>query len=151
MSGKKVGELFGKPIVQGGENPENTLKRGEFLLKEDQGNYSLMERDGFEIKEVTKGGEIDLDKIIVISSKAIYLEPNLTPEQFEQYYKDYIFIGDVYKWKPNSEDFIGVESNGRIYYYYITLEDNKTFHVRINYYPEDGYSDLDITNKEICK
>lgn len=60
MAKRKVGELFGKPIVQGGGG-SNTLTVNEILLQEEGNKITLSERDSDKVESIT--GISNIDKI----------------------------------------------------------------------------------------
>ena len=60
MAKRKVGELFGKPIVQG--EGDNTLTVNEIEIKENNNKYILNKRDpSGEVESITnKGSDINI-------------------------------------------------------------------------------------------
>lgn len=63
MAKRKVGELFGKPIVQG--EGDNTLTVNEILLQEEGNKITLSERDSDKVKSIT-------------NKRTIYFKPDNT-------------------------------------------------------------------------
>lgn len=87
MAKRKVGELFGKPIVQGGE--DNTLTVNEILLQEEGNKITLSERDSDKVKSITNKRTIYFQPGNIISDELVSAFSTLVYLSNEFYYKDF--------------------------------------------------------------
>lgn len=96
MAKRKVGELFGKPIVQGGG--DNTLTVNEILLQEEGNKITLSERDSDKVESITNKRVVYFKFIPSFNSSsalAVALR-TLMMCSCELYYQDFKYPLNVY-------------------------------------------------------
>ena len=78
MTKKVIGKIFGKNIVQGGENPENTLTKDEILYVNDRNGIVLKTSDPTNIVEIP-------NKLSVLEQYKCVLKESGSDDLLDQY------------------------------------------------------------------
>lgn len=94
MAKRKVGELFGKPIVQGGGS--NTLTVNEILLQEEGNKITLSERDSDKVESITNKRTIYFQRDNTNSEKLDEAFGTLLYYSNEFYFKDFQHSLNIY-------------------------------------------------------
>lgn len=85
MAKRKVGELFGKPIVQGGG--DNTFTVNEILLQKEGNKITLSERDSDKVESIT-------------NKRIIYFQRgNMNSEGLDSAFGTLIYLGNEFYYK----------------------------------------------------